>query len=42
MSMHVAVSDDRVCDLYLRMNNEVVYFPNAGGLLLIWFDIRSL
>ena len=32
----------RLRDLYLLMNNEIVYFPIVGDVLLIRFDIKSI
>ena len=39
--LHIA-ADVRPCVLNLRVNKEIAYFPNVGGVLLIGFDIRSI
>ena len=36
------IVDDIACVLYLRVNNWIVDFRNAGGVLLIRFDIRCI
>ena len=41
MTAYIAVVV-RQCDLYLRVNNETVYFPNSGGELIIRCDINSI
>ena len=36
MYLHFAV-DNRACALYLIVSNKIVYFPNVGGVLFIFY-----